>query len=273
MTSSAGPVATWPADVIHVNEDGWVLINRGTQHGVPVGLRLVVIGAGARELRDLFPAAATPPADARPAEGDAGEDGETADAMADEPVVLRTRRTYELLEIVHVEADCAVAIAARTPAERRPEFYRGPDGDLLVWVPLPADFTYPRADSADEEDEEDEEEPYDEADTDAEDGADQGAPEIDSPPQRADQEDERWEQALPLNGVGVGDQVVPAVPVSAAQPAQPRTTRSAPGTRGTSGTSGTSGASGASATQPASGEQSLTPFEQGRSYDWMKPQS
>jgi len=255
MTSSAGPVATWPADVIHVNEDGWVLINRGTQHGVPVGLRLLVVGAGARELRDLFPAAAAQPADAQPTEG---EEADTASAGVDEPVVLRTRRTYEMLEIVHVEPDCAIAIATRTPTEQRPQFYRGPEGDLLVWVPLPADFTYPRPDS-EEEDEEDEEEPYDEADTDAEDGAGQGAPEIDSPPQRADQEDERWEQALPLNGVGVGDQVVPAV--FAARPAQPRATASAPGVPDPS------------APQSASDEQSLTPFEQGRSYDWMKPQS
>jgi hypothetical protein len=261
MTSSAGPVATWPADVIHVNEDGWVLINRGAQHGVPVGLRLLVVGAGARELRDLFPAAAQPTENMEAEAGGAG-------AGVDEPIVLRTRRTYELLEIVHVEPDCAIAIAARTSTERRPEFYRGPDGDLLIWVPLPTDFTYPRADSEDEDEEEDEEEPYDEATTDAEDGAGQGTPEIDSPPQRADQEDERWEQALPLNGVGVGDQVVPAVPVSAVRPAQPRrSTGSAPGT------SGASSASAPTATQSASDEQPLTPFEQGRSYDWMKPQS
>src|SRR5260221_5974870 len=152
MTSSAGPVATWPADVIHVNEDGWVLINRGTQHGVTAGLRLLVVGAGARELHDLFPAGA---ANAQPTEGE----GEAGAAAVDEPIVLRTRRTYELLEIVHVEPGCAIAIAARTPTERRPQFYRGLEGDLLVLVPLPADFTYPRA-ANEEEDQEDEEEPY-----------------------------------------------------------------------------------------------------------------
>ncbi len=249
MTSSAGPVATWPADVIHVNEDGWVLINRGAQHGVTVALRLLVVGAGERELRDLFPAGA---ADAQPTEG---EEGEAGAAGADEPVVLRTRRTYELLEVVHVEPGCAIAIAARTPTERRPQFYRGPDGDLLVWVPLPADFTYPRTE---DEDEEDEDEPYDHADTDAAGDGGEGAAEIDAPPQRADQEDERWEEALPLNGVGVGDQVVPAVPVSPARPAQPRASASA---------------SDPSATQSSDGEQPLTPFEQGRTYDWMKPQS
>ncbi len=46
--------ALWPADIIHVNEDGWVLINRGSRHGVAVGLHLLVVGTGVRELRDLF---------------------------------------------------------------------------------------------------------------------------------------------------------------------------------------------------------------------------
>jgi hypothetical protein len=215
MSDKLGPAVTWPADVIHVNEDGWVLINRGARHGVPAGLRLLVVGAGARELRDLFPAGAT---DAQAAQGEEG--GTTLE----EPVVLRIRRTYDLLEVVHVEPTCAIAIAARTPVERRPQFYRGPDGDLLIWAPLPADFTYPQPDTEDED-----EEPYDQEEADAEGEEGEGGPEIDTPPQRADQEDERWEQALPLNGVGVGDQVVPAVPVAPAQPTQARANAPAAG--------------------------------------------
>ncbi len=49
MSSSPTASGTWPADVIHVNEDGWVLVNRGSQHGVFVGMRLLVGGAGIRE--------------------------------------------------------------------------------------------------------------------------------------------------------------------------------------------------------------------------------
>jgi hypothetical protein len=265
--------ATWPADVIHVNEDGWLLINRGAQQGVPVGMRLLVVGAGTRTLRDLFPAGAQnaqPRGQAREdqaredEEDEEGEESQEGTAPVEEPVVLRTRRTYELLEVVHVEPACAVAIAARTPAERRPQFYRGPEGDLLVWVPLPAAFTYPQP--AAEEEEDDDEEPYDQEDEEAEHEVASG---IDTPPQRSDQEDERWEQALPLNGVGVGDQVVPAVLVSgASSSATGSTMRKASGAGATSSTS----ADAASSTL-ASGDQPLTPFEQGRSYDWMKPQS
>jgi hypothetical protein len=247
MRPAAEANSGWPADVIHVNEDGWVLINRGAQHGMPVGLRLLVVGAGMRELRDLF-------AGGGETEAAASEDGDGATTdQANEPVVLRTRRTYELLEVVHVEPSCAIAIAARTPVERRPQFYRGPEGDLLVWVPLPADFTYPKPDL--DEDELDDEEGDEQAEGEAEDTAP-----IDTPPQRADQEDERWEEALPLNGVGVGDQVVPAVPA-------------APAASGT----GAIPKAGRAGTPPsptaASGEPPLTQFEQGRSYDWMKPQS
>jgi hypothetical protein len=74
MSDGVGGMSTWPADIIHVNEDGWVLINRGRAHGVLPGLRLLVVGSGIRELRDLFPAAARgggerdePAASARPA--------------------------------------------------------------------------------------------------------------------------------------------------------------------------------------------------------------
>src|SRR5690349_3781492 len=102
MTAGNASAATWPADVIHVNEDGWVLLNRGRRHGITVGLDVLVVGQGVRELHNLF----------------ASEDA-SADQQ-DLPVVLRTRRTYELLEIVHVEDASSIAIAKRTPAERRP---------------------------------------------------------------------------------------------------------------------------------------------------------
>src|SRR5579872_578558 len=104
-TSSAGAGNLWPAEVIHVNEDGWVLVNRGRAHGVVPGLRLLVVGTGIR--------------------------------------ALRIRRTYEELDVLYVEETCAVAVATRAPAARRPKFYRGPDGELLVWVPLPEGWTYP----------------------------------------------------------------------------------------------------------------------------------
>jgi hypothetical protein len=54
MSAGSAASATWPADVIHVNEDGWVLINRGSQHGITVGLGLLVVGQGVHELRNLF---------------------------------------------------------------------------------------------------------------------------------------------------------------------------------------------------------------------------
>lgn len=217
---------TWPADVVHVNEDGWVLINRGQAHGVAPGQRLFVVGTGVRELRDLF----------------AGGDGEAS-------VVLRTRRTYELLEVVHVEERCAVAIAARAPVTRRPEFYHGPTGELLVWVPLPDNYTWPPPPAADEEPDEDDSDEdaasagdddgddeaadadeagaqADEASV-AEDGVDASA--ADEPPGHGDQEDVRWEEALPLNGVTVGDIVIPAVPANRAASAVGLSATSAPG--------------------------------------------
>jgi len=202
---SAAPL--WPADVIHVNEDGWVLINRGLAHGVVVGQRLLVVGPSVRTMRNIFATHGDAPA----------------------PVALQIRRTYELLEVVYVERECAVAVAARAPIERRPEFYRGPGGELLVWVPLPNDYTYPPADggaigptgSANNDDDDDtgadDAEEDVEAQGDGQVAYDQAVP--DEPPERITQEDERWEEALPLNGVSVGDLVVPALPASPARSA------------------------------------------------------
>lgn len=216
MSESTSASATWPARIIHVNEDGWVLINRGVAQGVAPGFRLLVVGTNARELRDLFPSA----------------EGGTA---------LRIRRTYELLEVVYAEEACAVAIAARTPAARRPTCYRGPTGELLVWVPLRPDYTYPPPGGG-EDDEDDEPEDAVEADAtndtddtgDEADDAENGAP-VDAPPQEGEQQDETWEEALPLNGLSVGDLVVPAIPATP-------------------------------------GSASATPYEDGRAYEQVKPE-
>jgi hypothetical protein len=213
----------WPADVIHVNEDGWVLVNRGREHGVAPGLRLLVVGQGIRELRDLF------------AEG----------AVDEHAPVLRIRRTYELLDVIHVEDACAIAIAARTPVERRPRIYRGPEGELLVWVPLPGNFTWPlpgetpdaASDTSDTGETDGERSTASNKDTeDAEDIED-------GPPERGEQDDERWEEALPLNGVSVGDRVLPAIPAVDA----------------------------AGTTSATASDASGNPFETGRAYDWMRP--
>src|SRR5258706_12471021 len=184
MSDGVGGTSTWPADIIHVNEDGWVLINRGRAHGVLPGLRLLVVGSGIRELRDLFPAATREVA---------------GDATSQPPApALRTRRTYEQLDVVSNEDAFAVAVATRTPPERRPEFYRGLEGELLVWVPLPAGFTWPQP-GADEHDlppdavangdtGDRQEESWDEDDTADTAGEDEG----DTPPALAEQDDEGW---------------------------------------------------------------------------------
>lgn len=219
--SGAG-TPTWPADIIHVNEDGWVLVNRGRAHGITPGLHLLVVGQGIRELRDLF--------------------SQASDSSGEEPA-LRIRRTYEQLEVIHVQDRSAIAIATRTPPERRPSVYRGPDGELLVWVPLPAGFTWPQPGAA----------PDDAADADDADGDPDIEADVeadtevtDAPPERGEQDDQRWEEALPLNGVNVGDIVLPAIPA-------------------------TSAASKVSAGIASTGEPHANPFESGRSYDWMKP--
>jgi hypothetical protein len=152
-----------------------------------------------------------------------------------------------------------VAIATRTPPERRPEFYRGLEGELLVWVPLPAGFTWPQPgedenDLPPDTDANGDEEERQEESWDADDTADTASEdEVDTPPELAEQDDERWEEALPLNGVNVGDRVVPAMPVSTT--AAPATGTAAP-------------AAGAPSAEPRE-----NPFESGRDYEWMKPQS
>jgi hypothetical protein len=181
-----------------------------------------------RELRNLF----------------AGENGD--DGQQDLPVVFRTRRTYELLEVVHVEESSSIAISTRTPSARRPQFFLGPEGETLVWVPLPADYRQP-------EDDHDIEAPTGVLPQDADDEAD-GGQAADEPPEQEEQEDELWEQALPLNSVNVGDLVVPVVAIPAAAPGASPENLVAPSI------------SPSSPSLPAE----LASYEQGRTYDWMK---
>lgn len=238
MSSSQLPGASWPADVIHVNEDGWVLINRGSQHGVFVGMRLLVVGTGIRDLNDLF------------ASGASG-------ALEPPPPVLRIRRTYELLEVIYTESGCAIAIATRTPAARRPMVFRGPEQELLVWVPLPEGYSWPPtgepATTPDESAATSE---------DGETGADDASSEADAPPEHAPQDDELWEESLPLNSVSVGDLVLPAVPAapsSASAPSSPSATTSAT-------------PSSAMSNDPSE-THAPTTYDAGRTYDWMKKPS
>ncbi len=245
MTTSTSNAALWPADVIHVNEDGWVLINRGSRHGVSVGLHLLVVGTGARDLHDLF----------------------APDASAEtQPPVLRIRRTYEMLDVVYAEESCAIAIATRTPASRRPTVYRGPEGELLVWVPLPEGYTWPPPNSSTSQQSHLVDTPtppwvaedQGEGESGTEDGADT-SDEPDAPPERAPQDDEPWEEALPLNSVSVGDIVLPAIP------ATPTTSAASTATAVP-----TSSSSDSDTTSASAESTSDTPFEQGRTYDWLK---
>ncbi|MGZ3638970.1 MAG: hypothetical protein ACXWQR_20025 [Ktedonobacterales bacterium] len=228
---SGSVTPTWPADIIHVNEDGWVLVNRGRKHGIVLGLRLLVVGQGIRELRDLYPQA--------------------DDSASDQPA-LRIRRTYEQLEVIHVDDRSSIAIATRTPPERRPSVYQGPDGELLVWVPLPEGFTWPRPNAADDHDEDVSDAPTDDAtdittdDIDGDRDAEATGETMDAPPELGEQDDERWEEALPLNGVNVGDIVLPAIPAAGVPASAPATIASI-------------------------GEPHPNPFESGRNYDWIKP--
>jgi hypothetical protein len=223
--------------VVHVNEDGWVLINRGSRDGVAVGLRLLVVGTGVRDLHDLF----------------------APDASSEtQPPALRIRRTYELLEVVHAEENCAVAIATRTPVARRPTVYRGPEGELLVWVPLPEGYTWPPPNgTADAQ--QPESPPWasasdDDATTDDGSSGDSDA-DADAPPERAPQDDEPWEEALPLNSVSVGDIVLPALPATPSSLSASHAPVSSVGAIGST---------------PAEAPDPTSPFEMGRTYDWMK---
>ncbi len=180
--------------VIHVNEDGWVVINRGAQDGVSEGQRFAVLGErNPRQIRDLFPAAG------------AGD-------PPDLPVVLHTDTAYELLRVILVERRCCVAISDRVPPERTPQAFLGPQGELLVYTPPPPDWRYDALDleeaaenAADDtggSGETDEEEAEEVETAEAAAGDDL----------IAKQQERLWDGSLPLNALQVGDEVVQAQP-------------------------------------------------------------
>ncbi|HEY7349900.1 MAG TPA: hypothetical protein VH599_16400 [Ktedonobacterales bacterium] len=225
--------------VIHVNEDGWVVINRGAQDGVSEGLRFAVLGERKpRQIRDPF---ASAEATSEPAS----------------LVVLRADTVYELLRVILVERRCCVAISDRVPPERTPQPFLGPQGELLIYTPPPDDWRYDALDL----EEESEDAPADEAAEGAhEDEAEGDPPEKDSASKAeggskseaedssaADlterQQERLWDGALPLNAVQVGDEVVVALPYR-------------PG----------AGEAPAEATLPAAADGPTRPA----SYDWLK---
>ncbi|HEY7355458.1 MAG TPA: hypothetical protein VH590_03295 [Ktedonobacterales bacterium] len=218
--------------VIHVNEDGWVVINRGAEHGVSDGLRFAVLGERTpRQIRDLFAA------------------GEGAEKPASS-VVLRADTAYELLRVILVERQCCVAISDRVPPERTPQPFVGPQGELLIYTPPPADWRYDALDLDEaSEDAPDEANDAEEADDPAEDEA-ASEPAADASAEDdadlAGQQQERlWDGALPLNAVQVGDEVVMALPYRPGAWAAPAA---------------------AEASAPATADAPTTPS----SYDWLK---
>jgi hypothetical protein len=191
--------------VIHVNEDGWVVINRGAEHGVSDGLRFAVLGERTpRQIRDLFAA------------------GEGAEQPAN-PVVLRADTAYELLRVILVERQCCIAISDRVPPERTPQPFVGPQGELLMYTPPPAGWRYDAldldeasADEADDTEDADDDEAEDDTASEAPEQRGPAADEASADAADADlagqQQERLWDGALPLNAVQVGDEVVMALP-------------------------------------------------------------
>ncbi len=179
--------------VIHVNEDGWVVINRGAQDGVSEGQRFAVLGErNPRQIRDLFPAATGDPSDL--------------------PVVLHTDTAYELLRVILVERRCCVAISDRVPPERTPQMFLGPQGELLVYTPPPPDWRYDALDL------EEAAENADDAADESGEGDDDEAEEVETAETAAEddlvakQQERLWDGSLPLNALQVGDEVIQAQP-------------------------------------------------------------
>jgi hypothetical protein len=182
--------------VIHVNEDGWVVINRGSQDGVVEGQKFVVLGErNPRHIHDLYPESAE-------------------NNRADRPAVLRVDTAYELLRAILVERACCVAISDRVPQERTPLPFLGPQGELLLYTPPPSDWRYDALDldetqeKAGEQD--DDEGEGDEAEAEASDDAAEESEDTAIDP--TTQQDRLWDGALPLNALQVGDEVVLAQP-------------------------------------------------------------
>ncbi|HEY7126068.1 MAG TPA: hypothetical protein VH540_19095 [Ktedonobacterales bacterium] len=201
--------------VIHVNEDGWVVINLGAREGVQEGQRFAVLGERRpRQIHDPFAPGAPKP--------------------SSQPV-LRVDTAYELLRVILVERACCVAVSTRVPPERTPQPFLGPQGELLLYTPAPADWRYD-AFELEEAAEEDEAEEGDTNDEQAEesgvllaDEGDQGEHAIDVPEDAeeapfeedpaelmARQQEHLWDGSLPLNAVQVGDEVILAQPYSPA---------------------------------------------------------
>lgn len=191
--------------VIHVNEDGWVVINRGAQDGVSEGVRFAVLGErNPRQIRDLFPAGAQTSAPAR-------------------SVVLRADTAYELLRVILVERQCCVAISDRVPPERTPQPFVGPQGELLLYTPPPADWRYDAldlevasedtpAEAMDADDQEEDDSASGSEDTNETADEDAAEDEENAADLAGRQQERLWDGALPLNAVQVGDQVVMARP-------------------------------------------------------------
>lgn len=188
--------------VIHVNEDGWIVINKGTQDGVVEGQKFVVLGErNPRQIHDLYPES-------------------TENSPAVQPLVLRVDTAYELLRVILVERACCVAISDRVPQERTPLPFLGPQGELLLYTPPPPDWRYDALDLKEAQTEPDTEDEDDEDATgDEDEGEDNAAEEEASANESADaaidpntQQDRLWDGALPLNALQVGDEVVLAQP-------------------------------------------------------------
>jgi len=157
-----------------------------------------------------------------------------------------------------------VAISDRVPQERTPQVFLGPQGELLVYTPPPAEWRYDALDLEGSEEaaedegaeasEDDEAAPAEKA-TDAAEGADaageqEAAEDEGSATDLPGRQQERlWDGALPLNAVQVGDQVVMATPYRA-------------GAWQESASSETSA--------PASSSTSTDGADKPATYDWLK---
>jgi hypothetical protein len=181
--------------VIHVNEDGWVIINRGAQDGIGEGQKFVVLGEhNPRQIHNLYP--------------------EDEGAGRSQPPVLRVDTAYELLRVILVERQCCVAISDRVPLERTPQPFLGPQGELLLYTPPPPDWRYDALDlesSPAEDDTETDASEDDEPDEPDANDADQQSSGDEQVAATA-QQDRLWDGALPLNALQVGDEVVLAQP-------------------------------------------------------------
>jgi hypothetical protein len=218
--------------VIHVNEDGWVVINRGVQDGVVEGQKFVVLGEhNPRQIHNLYP------------EG------------APQPAVLRVDTAYELLRVILVERECCIAISDRVPQERTPQPFLGPQGELLLYTPPPSDWRYDALDlqdtQPDTEDEDEGEADEDQAEDDAADESERAEAAEDAEIDPNTQQDRLWDGALPLNALQVGDEVV------LAQPYVP----------GASAWTASNASSAPAETSPASSSVTPSTLE---SYDWFK---